>query len=246
VEDAQEIKNNKGQGDYGVRALIRFTLGILFMVIFVAVRFFALNEYMSFALIQHHSAYLQQITHEHYLLSVGIFISFYAAAVFVALPLSALMTMLSGFLFGALPGTIYSNIGATIGAIGSFFLVRYCVGQWIQERYEAPLRRFNEAMHSYGALFLVFVHFIAVIPFFLINILAGMTRVPWQTFVWTTSVGIIPGSLVYAFAGQQLGNIHHLSDIFSFYVILAFVFLGVLATAPLILQRMSVLHFLQK
>jgi uncharacterized membrane protein YdjX (TVP38/TMEM64 family) len=140
-------------------------------------------------------------------------------------------------LFGTFLGAVYANIGATLGAIGAFLLVRYSFGAALQRKYAQQLVRFNKAMHEEGMSYLLSVHFIAVIPFFLVNILAGLTQVPLWTFIWTTSVGIFPGSLVYAFAGQQLNTIENVRDIFSLKLLLAFLLLAMLAALPILIKK---------
>jgi uncharacterized membrane protein YdjX (TVP38/TMEM64 family) len=111
--------------------------------------------------------------------------------------------------------------------------VRYLIGSYIQKKYRDQLASFNRALASGQVSYLLAIHFIAIIPFPLINLLAALTHVPLWTFIWTTAVGILPGSLIYAFAGNQLTTIHSLKDIFSFNIMVAFVLLALLALLPL-------------
>ena len=116
-------------------------------------------------------------------------------------------------------------------------MVRYVFGQTLQERYKEKLKWFNQQMEQYGIMYLIAIHLVAVIPFFVMNLLIGMTNVSLGTFIWTTSVGVLPGSFVYAFAGKQLTTITSVQDIFSFNILLAFAFLAALAMIPVIVQQ---------
>jgi len=152
--------------------------------------------------------------------------------VVLSLPLVAAMTVTGGALFGTIHGTLFVNIGATLGAVVSFYIYKYFLGDVIEYMYPAQLTSFNRAMEKYGALFLLVIHFVTVIPFFLINALAGICNAPLFTFIWTTSLGIIPASFVFAFAGSQLSTINSIKDVLSLNVILAFILLIILAMLP--------------
>ena len=104
------------------------------------------------------------------------------------------------------------------------------------------MAQFNKAMKLYGKNYLLVIRFVAVIPFFLVNILVGLTNLSLWTFIWTTAIGILPGSLVYTFAGQQLNEIESLRDIFSFNILLAFFFLALLALLPIIVTYVQQWH----
>jgi uncharacterized membrane protein YdjX (TVP38/TMEM64 family) len=193
-----------------------------------------LKERVTLENIQHNILHLEQFVASHYHQSVFYYIIAYMTEVILVLPLSALLTLLSGFLFGVLPGALYTNVGATLGATISFLLVRYWFGHFLQKKYAPQLKAFNQAFEQKGWWYLMMTRFVFVIPFFVINILAGLTKVPLWTFIWTTSLGIIPSTLIYAYTGQQLNSIHSLHDIFTPKVLGAFGALGLFAALPAI------------
>ncbi len=216
---------------------VKIWIGLLFVGLILALRFTGVGDYFTLAALQETRIQLMAFVDMHYIASIFMFIGVYISIVMLALPLASLCTLAGGFLFGVIPGTMYTNIGATIGATLFFLLVRYTFGNTVQERYKDKLRWFNQEMEQYGTLYLITIRFVAVIPFFIVNLLIGLTRVPFWTFVWTTSVGIIPGTLVYAFAGQQLTTISSLRDIFSFNILLAFVLLMLLGFLPILAKK---------
>jgi len=148
------------------------------------------------------------------------------------------LTLAGGFLFHLFPGIIYVNVAATVGATLGFLFARYILGNKVQEKYASQLERFNRELDENGHLYLLTLRLIPAFPFFLINLLAGLTKVSLKTFFWTTMVGILPGSLVYSFAGSQLNTIESVEDIFSGSIIAAFLALALFALLPVILKKL--------
>ncbi len=216
---------------------LRVWLGILFIGLLIALRYSGVGEYISLESVQNQREHLILFVQSQYWLSVLTYIGLYIAIVASALPLAALCTVVGGFLFGILPSVLYTNIGATIGATIFFLMVRYAFGSSVQRHYQDKLAWFNEQMDRYGISYLIAIHFVAVIPFFIMNLLIGLTRVSLWTFIWTTSIGVLPGTFVYAFAGSQLATVHTLQDIFSFKILLAFGLLLLLALVPIAVQH---------
>jgi len=224
----------------------KFIVAFIILGIIIVLRFSSITEWMSLTQLKVHRDYLQQVVSEYYLLSVICYISLYVAAVALSIPVGVLLTLAGGFLFGVIAGLFYTNIGATLGATIAFLLVRYLVGKTIQQKYAVQLAQFNKAMKLYGKNYLLVIRFIAVIPFFLVNILVGLTNLSLWTFIWTTAIGILPGSLVYTFAGQQLNEIESLRDIFSFNILLIFFFLALFALIPVMVTYMQQWHKMLK
>lgn len=215
----------------------RLVLFLLFVGTILLFRYMGVGSYINLTWFKAQREELKLMVQEHYWRAVLAYIVFYIFSVAFSIPIAAVLTVAGGFLFGTIRGTIYANVGATIGSTGAFLIVRHLIGTAIQRRYQAQLAYFNREMQLYGRSYLLLVHFIAVIPFFLVNTFAGLTQVSTWTFIWTTSVGILPASLVYAFAGKQLQEINSLKDIFSFNIILAFVLLALLAIVPMAIKR---------
>lgn len=162
---------------------------------------------------------------QYYWGSVIAYISFYVFATILSIPGAVVLSLLGGFLFG-LWGTVYVTTGATIGAAGSFFLVRYTIGSLVQRKYAMSLRAFNENLDRFGVFFLFGVRLIPIIPFFLINILAGMTTISTKTFIITTFIGIMPVSFLYVLAGRNLASIESVRDIVSWRVLSPLLLIG--------------------
>ncbi|MGB8367311.1 MAG: VTT domain-containing protein [Candidatus Babeliales bacterium] len=206
----------------------------IFIVIIILARLFSVAEWINLNQLKIHRDYLQHLVEQHYLLAVLCYIGLYILVVSFSLPIGAILTVAGGFLFGITSGVIYANIGATGGATIAFLLVRYFIGGTLQQKYAIQLARFNKSIVLYGSNYLLAIRFIVIIPFFLVNILAGLTNIAIWTFIWTTAVGVLPGSFIYAFAGKQLGSVERVHDIFSFHMFLALLFLALFALLPII------------
>lgn len=201
-----------------------------------AVWYFNLTQYISLDWIKAHHKYLLCMVNQEYWYSVLVYICFYIIATAFALPGTFIITMLGGYLFNVFPGVLYINIGATLGAVVAFLAARYLVGVWVQRKYHVQLRAVNQQIKEDGTYYFLLSRLIVVLPFFLVNMVAGLTRVPLSTFMWTTAVGIIPATIVYAYAGRQLMYISGPQDLFTWPVILAFLLLTLLFLLPMLLR----------
>ena len=215
----------------------RFWIGAALLATLLTLRYSGISSYITLAGLQEKHHRLQAFVDCHYIRAVCVFIVSYALIVLSALPLPALFTLTGGFLFGTFLGTVYSATGATIGAIILFLLIRHSLGASIQNRYKDQLTQFNAQIKKYGTSYIIAIRFIAFIPFFIQNVLIGLTNISLLKYIWTTIVGILPGSLVYAYAGQQLAEIESIKDVFSGSVLFAFILLACLGFVPIILQR---------
>jgi uncharacterized membrane protein YdjX (TVP38/TMEM64 family) len=220
-----------------VRYKWRLLILVSIIAFFLFLRFMGVSDFLTIIWFNEHKEQLLAWIDAHYMKAVLAYCSLYTMVTLTCLPIVGILTVVGGFLFGAIPAALYVNVGATAGATILFLLVRYLIGEWIQEKYATTLVPINQAIRKRGTIYLITVHFIVVIPFALITILLGLTRITLLKFIWTTSVGIFPGSLVYAFAGQQLSSITQLSDIFSSRIIFACLLLTFLACLPALYER---------
>ncbi len=210
----------------------------LLLALMMFLGYFFVKNFITLEIINEQRDRLLAAVEDHYWLSVFVFIIAYIIVVISSFPLAALMTILSGFLFGVLWGIIFTNISATIGAILSFLIFRYFLGNAIQERYQERLVRFNENIQRYGARYLLTIHFLVIVPFFIINSLAALTKISLWTFMWTTAIGIIPSSIIYTYAGSKLSTITSINDIMSWPILLLFGCLVLFAMSSIFIDYM--------
>jgi uncharacterized membrane protein YdjX (TVP38/TMEM64 family) len=153
------------------------------------------------------------------------------------IPIATVLTLAGGLLFGSMSGVIFVNIGATIGAVLAFVFSRYLMKEKLQNKYAKQLKKFNHELEQNKYQYLFSLRFLPVFPFFLVNFLCGLTKLDLKTFIITTSLGIIPGSFVYTYAGSRLSTISSINDIFTKEILSAFVLLGLLTLMPVIIKK---------
>jgi len=219
------------------RSKIYILLAVI--ILFVVIRSTGISDYLTLENIQSQRENISAMVESHYLFAVVAFIILYYLIVALSIPGATILTLTAGFFFGALPAVVYVNIGATLGACTIFLLARHLIGDSAQKKYAKELERFNRELKENGNNYLLTLRFIPLFPFFLINLLAGLTKYPFKSFVWTTAVGIIPGSFVYSYAGTQLATISSVKDILSVQIISAFALLGALALVPVIYKKIK-------
>ncbi|OGW34738.1 MAG: hypothetical protein A2010_12060 [Nitrospirae bacterium GWD2_57_9] len=203
-----------------------------------AIRFSPAGDLLAIDNLKRYPDLLRGTVQDHYPVSIAAFIGIYIAVTGLSLPGATILTLAAGFLYGTLPATLYVNVGATAGAVLSFLSARYLLGNWLQAKYERQLLRFNEETNRSGSRYLITLRLVPAFPSFPINILAGFTRVPLRTFVWTTLIGIIPGTAVFAFAGEQVLSLDSPEDILSGRILTAFALLAFFALLPAFIDRL--------
>lgn len=161
------------------------------------------------------------------LLTGGSFFLFYAAVTALSLPGAALMTLLAGALFGLAWGTIIVSFASTVGATLAFVASRYLFRDIVRKRFGNRLKAIDEGVERDGPFYLFTLRLVPIFPFFLINILMGLTSIKTITFYWVSQVGMLAGTLVYVNAGTQLARIESLGDIVSAPLLLSFALLGI-------------------
>jgi len=219
----------------------RYTRLAFFLCIIIAttllVRYTNIHHYFSLTALKDDKHFLKMLINENYHATVLIYILIFIAVISFTIPGSAALTLLGGYLFGALEGSAYALIGSVVGATISFLLFRYVFSRYVGTWYGKRVEQFKEQINQHGASYLLMLHFVTVVPYFVINTLAAVANISLGTFVWTTIVGSIPIVCVYAFAGRQLSYINKIGDIFSPMIILAFVLLILVACMPIIIRK---------
>jgi len=195
------------------------------------------GDYLSFENLKQHRSGLREIVEAHCAISLISFFVVYITTAFF-LPGAIALSLVAGFLFGTWIGALTVIAGATTGALLAFLSARYLVRDFIQERFEGHLKAFNREMRSHGQHYLFFLRIVPIMPFFVVNYLAGVTLISPLTFTLTTMAGMAPGAFVFAFAGKEIGSIETPEDILSGKLITAFVLMAVLAVLPVAVRHL--------
>jgi uncharacterized membrane protein YdjX (TVP38/TMEM64 family) len=194
--------------------------------------YFDLSQFLSLQALKDNRDYLLSFTETHSAVAAVLFVLVYVGVTGLSLPGAVILTLAGGFLFGAVLGTLFVNLGATTGATLAFLVSRYLLRDWVERRFGKWLGPVQQGFAQNAFSYLMTLRLIPLFPFFVVNLVSGLTRMNIGTYVAATALGIIPGSFVYAYAGRQLGTINSLNDIASPGVIGALVLLGLLALVP--------------
>tara|TARA_R110000823_G_scaffold171736_9_gene304210 strand:+ start:52706 stop:54865 length:2160 start_codon:yes stop_codon:yes gene_type:complete len=168
----------------------------------------------------------------------GAFLLLYIVVTALSLPGAAVMTLAAGALFGLLWGTLIVSFASSIGATLAFLVSRYLLRDTVQSRFGERLKALNEGIEKEGAFYLFTLRLVPIFPFFLINLLMGLTPIRALTFYWVSQVGMLAGTLVYVNAGTQLAQLESLSGVLSPSLVFSFALLGLF---PLISKKLLAL-----
>lgn len=208
------------------------------VVMLIAVFFvFDLGRFLTLESLKANRDALAAFYQKNRLVMAAAFIAVYIIQTALSLPGAAVLSLAAGAIFGAVMGTLYVNIGATVGATLAFLVARYLFHNVIQNKFGPRLETINKELEARGFNYLLFLRLVPVFPFFLINLAAGLTRMPLRTYFLGTLVGIIPGSFVFCNAGASLATITSMSEVASPRVLGSFALLGMFALVPVLYQK---------
>jgi dihydrolipoamide dehydrogenase len=163
----------------------------------------------------------------HRAVALGTYFVVYVVVTALSLPGAAVMTLAGGALFGFLPALIVVSFASSLGATLAFLVSRFLLRDWVQTRFRDRLKAINSGVEKEGAFYLFTLRLVPIFPFFVINLVLGLTPMRTRTFYWVSQVGMLAGTAVYVNAGTQLGQIESLSGILSPALLLSFALLGV-------------------
>ncbi len=166
-----------------------------------------LDHYLSFEALRAHRFLLLGLIDDHRVLAPMIFAIAYALAVALSLPSGAVLTIAAGFLFGAVPGTVYVVLSATIGAVAIFLIARSALGRPLRARAGAWLQNLEAGFRKNALSYLLVLRLIPLFPFFVVNLVPAFLGVGLPVYTVATLLGIIPGTVVFVGVGVGLGSI---------------------------------------
>jgi uncharacterized membrane protein YdjX (TVP38/TMEM64 family) len=185
-------------------------------------------------LLQWHQRF-EEALNSHPFLTYGSAFLLYVAVTGLSLPGAAILSLIYASLFGFLPAIVLISFASTAGATIAFLLSRYLLRDAVQRRFGHRLGQFNDALRREGAYYLFTLRLLPVAPFFLVNLLMGLTPLSVGTFWWVSQLGMLPGTCAYCWAGSRLGierlAAEGFSGILGWDVLLAFSILGILPLA---------------
>jgi pyruvate/2-oxoglutarate dehydrogenase complex dihydrolipoamide dehydrogenase (E3) component/uncharacterized membrane protein YdjX (TVP38/TMEM64 family) len=195
---------------------------------------FDLGRFFSLAYLKESQAQFAALYDANPAAVIGVFFAVYVAVTALSFPGAAIMTLAAGAIFGLLVGTVIVSFASSIGATLAFLAARFVLRDSVQARFGARLAEIDRGVQKEGAFYLFTLRLVPLVPFFVINLLMGLTKMKTSTFYWVSQLGMLAGTVVYVNAGTQLAKIDSLRGIVSPGLIGSFVLLGVF---PLIAKK---------
>lgn len=208
-------------------------IAIAIVLIALIATFFALggHHYLTLSAIKGEQTALQAYYHTNPTFVLALFALAYVAITALSLPGSAIMTLAAGAIFGFWPALVMASFASSIGATLAFLASRFVLRDWVQKKFGKKFLTINEGIEREGAFYLFAIRLTPFIPFWLVNLLMGLTSIKTLTFYGISQIGMLLGTAIYVWAGTKLGSIESLSDIFSPSLITAFIVLGLFPLA---------------
>jgi pyruvate/2-oxoglutarate dehydrogenase complex dihydrolipoamide dehydrogenase (E3) component/uncharacterized membrane protein YdjX (TVP38/TMEM64 family) len=201
---------------------------LVLCIIVVAYHWLGLSQYLSLDSLKEHQAAIQSYNIDHPALVAALFSLIYILSTAMSLPGATILTLAGGAVFGLTLGTILVSFASTIGATLAFLASRFLLRDLVQSRFKEKIESINQGMSKGGAFYLFTLRLVPIFPFFLINLVMGLTSIRLPTYFIVSQLGMLPGTIVYVNAGTALAQITSLKGILSPALLLSFVLVGIL------------------
>ena len=212
----------------------RLLLLVIVAAAIAAFFYFDLGRFFSLDYFKSQQAAFAAYYAEHRWQTIAVYFVIYVLAAALSIPGATVLTVAAGALFGLFVGTVVVSFASAIGATLAMLVARFVLGETVQARFGDKLKAINEGVDKDGAFYLFALRLVPLFPFFVINLVMGLTRIRTWTFYWVSQLGMLAGTLVYVNVGTQLAQIDSLKGILSPTLLVSFVLLGLF---PLIAKK---------
>ena len=201
---------------------------LVIMVIIIGVFFaFDLHQYLTLETLKSQQAALQAYHQDNPVITRLVYMLIYIAVTALSLPGAVILTLAGGGVFGLWLGTLLVSFASTFGATLAFLAARFLFKELVQTKFGERLKVINKGVAKEGAFYLFTLRLVPLVPFFMINVLMGLTAIKTRSFYWVSQLGMLAGTIVYVNAGTQLAKLDSLAGILSPQLLGSFVLLGV-------------------
>jgi uncharacterized membrane protein YdjX (TVP38/TMEM64 family) len=206
------------------KKIVLLAAGSLCVVAFV---YFDLGQYLTLSYLKESQASLHDMYAGNQVGVIAGYTLMYILVTGLSLPGALILTLAGGALFGLVVGTVVVSFASTIGATLACLASRFLLQDWVQGKFGDKLAAINQGIEREGAFYLFTLRLIPVFPFFVINLVMGLTKLPIITFFWVSQLGMLAGTVVFVNAGKELAKIDSLSGILSPSLLISFAILGI-------------------
>ncbi|WDV45659.1 VTT domain-containing protein [Clostridiaceae bacterium M8S5] len=208
-------------------------LVIFFMLVIVILAYFFVSNNITFEDFRENRDIIKDIVRQHHYSCLIIILIGYVLSAF-GIPITPLLTIFTGFLFGWILGVIYSITSITIGGVLTFIFTRYMIGDYIWNKYKNRIEQINSHIEEDVLRYFISLRLIPFLPICILNYAGGLSGISLEEFTISTVIGKLPYCIVYALAGDNIMDIDNASGVYSIKTIVMFIFLAIIALAPIL------------
>ena len=219
--------------------LKKIVILIVIAVLIVAVKVLNLDQYLTLSYLKGSLDTFKALYENHRVMVITGYFVVYVLTTSLSLPGASPLGIAGGELFGFWTATIVVSFASTIGATLSCSISRFLLRDWIQNKFGDKIAKVNEGIKKEGAFYLFSLRLIPVFPFWMINLVMGLTKMPLPKFYWVSQIGMLPGTMVFVNAGKELGKIESVKGIFSPSLIVSFALIGIF---PIAVKKLIALY----
>lgn len=208
-------------------------LAVLAVVLLLAGLFFGLDlgRFLTLDYLKESQGRFLELYHDHRLAVIAVYMAVYIVAAGLSVPGAVVLTLAGGGFFGLVTGTVVVSFASTIGATLACLAARTVLRDWVQGRFGDKLAVFNQGIEREGWLYLFTLRLIPLFPFFIINLVMGLTTMRLATFYWVSQLGMLPATIIFVNAGKELAKVDSLDGILSPSLIVSLSLLGIFPLA---------------
>ena len=200
---------------------------LVFLIItFFTFNFFDIEQYLNFEYIKVNQELLQKFYQNNKMITVVIFFIIYVLTTALSIPGATILTLLGGAVFGFSLSLIIISFASTVGATLAFQIGRTLLRDLIEKYYGETIKRVNKGIEKDGAFYLFTMRLVPIFPFFVINLVMGLTNIKMKTFFLVSQVGMLAGTAIYVNAGVQLSELESIEEVMSIELIGSLLLLG--------------------
>jgi uncharacterized membrane protein YdjX (TVP38/TMEM64 family) len=204
---------------------------VIVISLIVAFKVFNLGQYLTLSYLKESLDKFNDLYEKHQVLVIAGYFIVYVLTTSLSLPGASPLGIVGGALFGFWTATLVVSFASTIGATLACFVSRFLLRDWVQSKFSDKIAKVNEGIEKEGAFYLFTLRLIPIFPFWMINLVMGLTKMPLSRFYWVSQIGMLPGTMVYVNAGKELAKIESVKGIFSPSLIISFALLGIFPIA---------------
>jgi uncharacterized membrane protein YdjX (TVP38/TMEM64 family) len=219
--------------------LKKIVILIVIVGLVVAVKVFHFDQYLTLSYLKGSLDKFKPLYENHRLMVIAGYFVIYVLTTSLSLPGASPLGIAGGALFGFWTATVVVSFASTTGATLACFVSRYLLRDWIQNKFSDKIARVNEGIEKEGAFYLFTLRLIPVFPFWMINLVMGLTKMSLFKFYWVSQIGMLPGTMVFVNAGKELAKIDSLRGILSPSLIISFALIGIF---PIAIKKLVTLY----